>query len=56
MSEVFEVGIVGINEGLIFIMLVFFGGIKELGFGREGVKYGFEEYFEVKYIFMGGLV
>lgn len=54
-SEALECGIVGLNEGLISTELAPFGGIKESGVGREGSKYGIEDYVEVKYICAGGL-
>jgi len=53
--EELEFGMVGINEGLISTELAPFGGIKESGFGREGSKYGIEEYVELKYACFGGL-
>lgn len=54
-SEALECGIVGLNEGIISTELAPFGGIKESGVGREGSKYGIEDYMEVKYICAGGL-
>lgn len=54
-SEALECGIVGLNEGIISTELAPFGGIKESGVGREGSKYGIEDYVEVKYICAGGL-
>ncbi|MGH8757905.1 MAG: NADP-dependent succinate-semialdehyde dehydrogenase [Burkholderiales bacterium] len=54
-AEALEYGIVGINEGLISTEVAPFGGIKESGLGREGSKYGIEDYMEVKYLCMGGL-
>lgn len=54
-AEALEYGIVGINEGLISTELAPFGGIKESGIGREGSKYGIEDYTEIKYMCMGGL-
>ncbi|NQV47564.1 MAG: NAD-dependent succinate-semialdehyde dehydrogenase, partial [Rhodospirillaceae bacterium] len=54
-AEALEYGIVGANEGIISSEMVPFGGVKESGIGREGSKYGIEEYVEVKYICMGGL-
>ena len=53
--EGFEYGIVGINIGFILIVEVPFGGMKESGNGREGFKYGIDDYFEVKYLCMGGV-
>ena len=46
---------VGINEGIISTEVAPFGGIKESGLGREGSKYGIEDYLEIKYLSMGGL-
>ncbi|WP_317930408.1 NAD-dependent succinate-semialdehyde dehydrogenase [Halioxenophilus sp. WMMB6] len=54
-SEGLEYGIVGINEGLISNEMAPFGGVKESGSGREGSKYGIEDYLEIKYLCMGGL-
>lgn len=53
--EELEFGMVGINEGLISTELAPFGGIKESGMGREGSKYGIDEYVELKYACFGGL-
>ena len=52
-SEGLEYGIVGINTGLISTAVAPFGGVKQSGLGREGSKYGIEEYLEVKYLCMG---
>jgi succinate-semialdehyde dehydrogenase/glutarate-semialdehyde dehydrogenase len=54
-SEALEYGIVGINEGIISTEVAPFGGVKESGLGREGSKYGIEEFLEVKYLCMGGV-
>jgi succinate-semialdehyde dehydrogenase/glutarate-semialdehyde dehydrogenase len=54
-SEGLEYGMVGINTGLISTEIAPFGGMKESGIGREGSKYGIEEYLEVKYLCMGGI-
>jgi len=54
-SEALETGIVGLNEGIISTELAPFGGIKESGVGREGSKYGVDDYVEIKYICAGGL-
>ena len=54
-AEGLEYGIVGINAGLISTAVAPFGGVKESGFGREGSKYGMEDYMEVKYLCMGGI-
>ena len=49
-AEALEYGMVGINEGLISTEVAPFGGIKQSGLGREGSKYGIEDYLEVKYL------
>jgi succinate-semialdehyde dehydrogenase/glutarate-semialdehyde dehydrogenase len=54
-AEALEYGIVGVNTGLISTEVAPFGGVKESGIGREGSKYGLEEYLEIKYICVGGL-
>jgi succinate-semialdehyde dehydrogenase/glutarate-semialdehyde dehydrogenase len=54
-AEALEFGIVGINEGLISTAVAPFGGMKQSGIGREGSKYGIEEFLEVKYMAIGGL-
>ena len=54
-SEKLEYGIVGINTGLISTAVAPFGGMKESGMGREGSKYGIEDYLEIKYLCMGGI-
>jgi succinate-semialdehyde dehydrogenase/glutarate-semialdehyde dehydrogenase len=54
-SEALEYGMVGINEGIISNEMAPFGGVKESGFGREGSKYGIDDYVEIKYLCMGGL-
>ena len=54
-AEALECGIVGLNEGIISTELAPFGGIKESGVGREGSKYGVDDYLEIKYICAGGL-
>lgn len=54
-SEALEYGIVGINEGIISNEMAPFGGVKESGQGREGSKYGLDDYLEIKYLCMGGL-
>ena len=53
--EGLEYGIIGINEGIISSEVVPFGGMKESGIGREGSKYGIDEFIEVKYALLGGL-
>jgi len=54
-GEALEYGMVGINEGLISNEVAPFGGVKESGLGREGSKYGMEDFLEIKYLCMGGL-
>ncbi|MFT5730285.1 MAG: succinate-semialdehyde dehydrogenase/glutarate-semialdehyde dehydrogenase [Desulforhopalus sp.] len=54
-SEALEYGMVGINEGLISNEMAPFGGVKESGNGREGSKYGMDDYLEIKYLCMGGI-
>jgi len=54
-SEALEYGLVGVNEGLITTEVAPFGGVKESGVGREGSKYGIEDYLSIKYTCMGGL-
>ena len=54
-SEALEYGMVGLNTGLISTEVAPFGGVKESGIGREGSKYGIEDYLEVKYLCMGGI-
>ena len=54
-SEALEYGIVGVNEGIISTEMAPFGGVKESGTGREGSKYGIEDYLEIKYLCMGGI-
>ncbi|WP_295803253.1 NAD-dependent succinate-semialdehyde dehydrogenase [uncultured Microbulbifer sp.] len=54
-AEGLEYGMVGINEGIISNEMAPFGGVKESGSGREGSKYGIDDYLEVKYLCMGGI-
>ncbi|MCY1278814.1 Glutarate-semialdehyde dehydrogenase DavD [compost metagenome] len=54
-AEALEYGMVGINTGLISNEVAPFGGVKQSGLGREGSKYGLDEYLEVKYLCMGGV-
>ncbi|HUQ75578.1 MAG TPA: NADP-dependent succinate-semialdehyde dehydrogenase [Burkholderiales bacterium] len=54
-AEKMETGMVGANVGIISTEIAPFGGVKQSGLGREGSKYGLEEYLEVKYILLGGL-
>jgi succinate-semialdehyde dehydrogenase/glutarate-semialdehyde dehydrogenase len=54
-AEEIESGMIGINTGLISTEVAPFGGVKESGLGREGSKYGIEEFLEVKYLCFGGV-
>jgi len=54
-AEALEFGLIGINVGIISTEVAPFGGMKESGIGREGSKYGLEEFLEVKYLCMGGI-
>jgi len=54
-AEALEYGIVGINTGLISTEVAPFGGVKESGFGREGSKYGIDDYLTIKYMCLGGV-
>ena len=54
-AEQLEYGMVGINEGLISTEVAPFGGVKESGIGREGSKYGIDDFIEIKYLCMGGI-
>jgi succinate-semialdehyde dehydrogenase / glutarate-semialdehyde dehydrogenase len=54
-AEALESGMVGVNTGLISTEVAPFGGVKESGLGREGSKYGIDEYLEIKYLCLGGI-
>ncbi|HEU0222979.1 MAG TPA: NAD-dependent succinate-semialdehyde dehydrogenase [Paracoccaceae bacterium] len=54
-AEALEYGIIGINDGLPSTAVAPFGGVKQSGLGREGSKYGVEDYLEIKYLCMGGI-
>ena len=54
-GEALEYGIVGINTGIISNEVAPFGGVKQSGMGREGSKYGIEDYLEIKYLCLGGM-
>jgi len=54
-AEALEYGMVGINTGVISTEVAPFGGMKESGLGREGSKYGIEEFLEIKYLCLGGI-
>ena len=53
--EGLQYGIVGVNEGIISTEVAPFGGMKESGIGREGSKYGIDDFVQIKYVAMGGL-
>jgi succinate-semialdehyde dehydrogenase/glutarate-semialdehyde dehydrogenase len=54
-AEALETGMVGINTGILSNEIGPFGGVKESGLGREGSKYGIEEYLETKYLCIAGM-
>ncbi|MCB9944809.1 MAG: NAD-dependent succinate-semialdehyde dehydrogenase [Geminicoccaceae bacterium] len=54
-AEALEVGLVGVNDGVIATEVAPFGGVKESGLGREGSKYGMDDYLEIKYVSLGGI-
>ena len=54
-AEGIEAGMVGINTGLISNEVAPFGGVKQSGLGREGSKYGIDEYLELKYLCLAGM-
>ena len=54
-AEALEAGIIGVNVGIISTEVAPFGGVKQSGLGREGSKYGIEEFVELKYIALGGI-
>ena len=54
-AEALEAGIVGVNTGIISTEVAPFGGVKQSGLGREGSKYGIEEFVEIKYLCFGGI-
>ncbi|MBN8534069.1 MAG: NAD-dependent succinate-semialdehyde dehydrogenase [Rhizobiales bacterium] len=54
-SEALKYGMVGINEGLITTEVAPFGGVKESGMGKEGSKYGLDDYMDIKYVCIGGI-
>jgi succinate-semialdehyde dehydrogenase/glutarate-semialdehyde dehydrogenase len=55
MMEALEYGMVAINEGILSTPVAPFGGVKESGVGREGSKYGLDDYLNIKYALFGGL-
>lgn len=54
-AEALECGMIAINEGMLSTEVAPFGGVKDSGLGREGSKYGIEEYLNIKYVLMGGV-
>jgi succinate-semialdehyde dehydrogenase/glutarate-semialdehyde dehydrogenase len=54
-SEALEYGVLGVNTGFVSTEVAPFGGMKESGIGREGSKYGIDEWLEVKYLALGGI-
>ena len=54
-AEALEYGIIGVNTGIISMEVAPFGGMKESGIGREGSKYGLDEFLEIKYVCLGGM-
>ncbi|XP_062169174.1 succinate-semialdehyde dehydrogenase, mitochondrial [Alnus glutinosa] len=54
-SEALEYGLVGVNEGIVSTEVAPFGGVKQSGLGREGSKYGMDEYLEMKYVCLGNM-
>ncbi|HVN35392.1 MAG TPA: aldehyde dehydrogenase family protein, partial [Casimicrobiaceae bacterium] len=54
-AEAIESGIIGVNTGLISNEVAPFGGVKQSGIGREGSKYGIDDYVEIKYLCVGGI-
>jgi len=54
-AEALEVGIVGVNDGVVSTEVAPFGGVKESGLGREGSKYGIDDFLEIKYVSLGGM-
>jgi succinate-semialdehyde dehydrogenase/glutarate-semialdehyde dehydrogenase len=54
-AEQMETGMVCVNSGILSTEVAPFGGVKQSGLGREGSKYGIEEYLEVKYLLIGGV-
>lgn len=54
-AEALEYGLVGVNEGVISTEVAPFGGVKQSGLGREGSKYGMDEYLEIKYVCLGNM-
>ncbi|MEE4209129.1 MAG: aldehyde dehydrogenase family protein, partial [Parvularcula sp.] len=53
MAGALEAGMIGINDGIVSTEVAPFGGVKESGIGREGSRYGLDEYLELKYLCIG---
>ncbi len=56
LAQALQVGMLGVNEGIISNAAAPFGGIKQSGFGREGSRYGLDDYTQLKYVYLGGLI
>lgn len=54
-AEALEYGMVAVNTGILSNEAAPFGGVKQSGIGREGAKYGLDDYMETKYMLMGGI-
>ena len=54
-AEGLEYGMVGVNTGLVATTVAPFGGVKESGIGREGSRYGIDDFVEIKYVCLGGI-
>jgi len=54
-SSLLETGLIGVNEGAVSSEAAPFGGVKESGYGREGSKYGLDDYLSIKYLCQGSL-
>ena len=54
-AERLQVGMVGVNEGIISTEIAPFGGVKDSGLGREGSHYGLDDYLSIKYVLLGGM-
>jgi succinate-semialdehyde dehydrogenase/glutarate-semialdehyde dehydrogenase len=55
LAQALQVGMLGVNEGIISNAAAPFGGIKQSGFGREGSRYGLDDYTQLRYVYLGGL-
>ncbi len=56
LAQALQVGMLGVNEGIISNAAAPFGGIKQSGYGREGSRYGLDDYTQLKYVCLGGLI